>query len=405
VRKNKSRKKVVFVISLLLLLAGACAYAYVSGLMEKLGSDNIEAKAADIKKPVNILVLGVDAGDYANKTADNPKRSDTMMLVRYVPQREKVYMLSIPRDTRVLLNGHAQKLNAAHAIGGPSLTIKTIEEMLGVSINYYASIDYEGFRKCIDAIGGVDVVVPQDMDYDAYDISIHFKEGETVHLDGKRAEEFVRWRKNNDGSGYAMGDLDRAAAQQEFMMNILQKVKSPSMIIRVPKLVDTLSNYVKTNMNTKAMLQYGLKLKNVKVSQVEKEILKGEPKYIGGVSYYIWDKDKNNDFLRNFRDTDEAESDSLVNVDRSKVKVAIYNSTGVKGLAGRYKEKLQEQGYEVVKIANYTKKLDATLINDYSSENYGNTVYDDLQFGKVVEKSGGDTNANVVVILGKDSVK
>ena len=405
-KKNKKKKGILLFVSILLLILISAGCVYGSIFFRRLKGDGAVAKEIDIKKPVNILIMGLDAGDYDNKSEKKPKRSDTMMLVRYIPETEKVYMLSLPRDTRVMLNGKYEKLNASHIIGGAEMTIKTIEKMLGVDINYYAEVDYAGFRECIDAIGGIDVVVPQDMDYDAYDIKIHFKKGETVHLDGKKAEEFVRWRKNNDGTGYAMGDLDRIKGQQEFMMKIVEKVKSPSTIVKLPVMIDTMSKHIKTNMSPSMMLQYALRLGKINTSAIEKQVLAGEAKYIGKVSYYIWSKSKSSEYVSNFKDA----ANTTASIDKSKVNIVIYNSTGVKGLAKKYSEELTSLGYTVLGTSNYSKKISSTVIRDYSQDEYGSTVSEDMKLGDVVEKDAKDKDntypdANIVVILGTDSVK
>lgn len=402
--KGSSKIKKVFItvfIIFLLLASSVVVYGYT--VLNRLNSNEASVEQISVNEPVNILLLGVDAGDYTNKTSNNPKRSDTMILIRYNPDNNKVYMLSIPRDTRVSINGHKEKLNSAHRIGGVSLAIETIEKMLDLKINYYAKVDYSGFRSCIDAIGGVDMEIPFNMDYDAYDISIHFKKGDIVHMDGKKAEEFVRWRKNNNGGGYAMGDLGRAATQQQFILKIIEKMKTPAGILKVPNLIETASKYVTTNMSAKTMLKYMFKLRNVNTSQIENKVLAGEPKYIGGVSYFIYDREKNLEFLSNFK-TGSTKT-AAAEVDRSKIKIKILNSTGVAGLAAKYKNEFESLGYTVIAIGNYTKKQDLTIINDYSESDYGQIICNDLGFGDILEKQGENTEFNVVVILGDDSIK
>lgn len=402
--KSKSKiKKFAITVLIIFLLLASSVVVYGYSLLNRLNSNEAATEQINVNNPVNILLLGVDAGDYDNKTSNNPKRSDTMILIRYNPKDNKVYMLSLPRDTRVAINGHKEKLNSAHRIGGVSLAIETVEKMLGLKINYYAKVDYAGFRNCIDAIGGIDMEIPFNMDYDAYGISIHFKKGEIVHMDGKKAEEFVRWRKNNDGGGYAMGDLGRAATQQQFMLKVVEKMKTPAGILKAPSLIETASKYVTTNMSAKTMLKYMLKLRNVDTSQIENKVLAGEPKYIGGVSYFIYDQVKNQEFLLNFKDGSSETTGEEVN--RSSIRIKIFNSTGVKGLASKYKKDFESLGYTVISIGNYTKKQDFTLINDYSKSNYGQAIFKDLGFGDVLEKQSENTDSDVVVILGEDSVK
>lgn len=402
-RGKRKAKKVFIIVFIIFLLIVTSAAVYGYTILSRLNSKEAAAEQTSVKEPVNILLLGVDAGDYNNKTSHNPKRSDTMILVRYNPDDNKVYMLSLPRDTRVTINGHKEKLNAAHSIGGVPLAIETIEKMLGLKINYYAKVDYSGFRSCIDAIGGIDMEIPYNMDYDAYGINIHFKKGEFVHMDGKKAEEFVRWRKNNDGGGYAMGDLGRVATQQQFILKIIEKMKTPAGILKIPSLIETASKYVTTNMNAATMIKYMFKLRSIDASQINNKVLEGEPKYIGGVSYFIYNKEKNQEYLSNFKDgnTEAAAKD----LDRGKIKIKILNSTGVSGLAAKYKNKLESLGYNVTSIGNYTKKQDFTIINDYSKSDYGQALFNDLGFGDVTEKQNSDTNSDVVIILGDDSIK
>jgi polyisoprenyl-teichoic acid--peptidoglycan teichoic acid transferase len=403
--KKKFKKFMIFLlIAMVITAAAGVSYAYFIAQRLSKGEAEAEAKKVQITKPVNVLLLGVDAGDYDSAKPDkSPKRSDTMMVVHYNPQNEKVYVLSIPRDTRVKVNGHYEKINAAHAIGGPETAIKTVEKLLDIEINYYAKINYKGFRECIDAIGGVDVVVPHDMDYDAWDISIHFKKGENVHLDGEQAERFVRWRKNNNGEGYAMGDLGRISTQQEFMMKVVEKLKTPAGMVRVIPLVNTASQYIETNMDSKNMLAYALKINGVEAANIERKILDGEPKYIGGVSYFVHSESKSEEYLNNFRQTYSADGQKIV--DKRDIKVIILNSTGVNGLASEYKGKMEKLGYNVVEIGNYSKKVNSTIINDYSERGYGELVYKDLKYGNVVEKEEENPPANIVVILGKDILK
>jgi polyisoprenyl-teichoic acid--peptidoglycan teichoic acid transferase len=447
-----------FIISLLIILflAAAAVFGYGYYTISRISHNDIAAKKTDYSKPVNILLLGVDAGDYNNHTKNNPNRSDTMMVLRFIPKTSKVYILSLPRDTKVLLKGHIEKLNAAHSMGGASYTISSVEKLLGIDINYYWEINYEGFRECVDAIGGVDITIPRDMDYDAWKISVHFKKGQIVHMNGEKAEEYVRWRKNNDGSGYATGDLGRIGTQQEFIVKVLQKMKTPTGLIRLPGLIGTISKYLKTNMTSGAMLEYALSARKVKSDLVQRETLPGEAKYIGGVSYYVWNKDTTDKFIGYFRGiepieeaevvptsgnkvstdpmkdnsstsnstnepakdnslvskakTEPAKDNSLTSkvnteTNRNKIDVVILNSTGKAGLAAQYKTKLEKLGYRITNTDNYIyKKYSYTIINDYSNSDYGDTILKDLGLGKIVRKNKAKPMASLVIILGSDSL-
>lgn len=401
-KRHKGFKKLITALLILILIIplGVIAYGYC--LLESISTGEKKARKVSINEPVNVLLLGLDAGDYNDKSGKSPKRSDTIMLARYIPKENRVYILSIPRDTRIVVNGYGKKINALHREGGITLLINKLEKMLGVKVDYYAKVDYEGFRNCIDAIGGVDVKIPFNMDYDAFDISIHFNEGETVHLDGKKAEAFVRWRKNNDGGGYAMGDLGRINTQQQFLLKVFEKMKTPSGMVKIPNLLRIASRYISTDMDPNTMLLYMMKLRKMQLKNIETRIISGEPKYIKGISYYIYDELKNNDYILKFRDSNKVLSETI---NRDKVSITILNSTGVKGLAAKYMDKLLRLGYKDIKTSNYETKLDKTLINDYSKEGFGELIKDDIDVGDIVKKNIEGAPRDVVVILGMDVVK
>lgn len=343
-------------------------------------------------KAANLLLVGVDAGDYEHK--DAPKRSDTIMLIHLESKDKKIFIYSIPRDTRVKVNGEFRKINSVHAIGGIDLLKYKLEDMLKININNYVKVDYKAFRELIDAIGGVDVIIPFDMNYDARDIKIHFKKGEKVHLDGQKAEQFVRWRKNNDGSGYALGDIGRISTQQEFLIKVAEKLKSPLTLVKFPKILGVVSKNVQTDLNGIDMIKYAISFIGISKDEIKTKVMSGEPKYINSVSYYIPSYKNDYEFLRYYR--------SRITGNKVDCSIQILNSTNKSGLAARYKELLKENKYEVSKIGNYNKKLDQTLIycND---EEVGQEIKEIIGCGII--KKYDNQEEDVVVILGLDSVK
>lgn len=345
-----------------------------------------------VPEPINILVVGVDAGDYNNINA--PKRTDTIMLVHLETKEKGVYIYSIPRDTRVSLNGEHQKINAVHAVGGIQLLKQKLEDMLNININYFVKIDYKAFRELVDAVGGVDVVIPHDMNYDARDIKIHFKKGEKVHLDGVKAEQFIRWRKNNDGTGYAMGDLGRISTQQEFLVKISEKFKSPLIIFRLPKVMKVISSNIKTDLSKVKIMRYSLYYLGIDKNNIKTKVMSGQPEYINSISYYIAKYNEDYDFLQNFGNIDKTS--------KRNIKIKILNSTNKNGLAARYKKIFEEKGYDVVEIGNYNKRFNKTVIYCYDEE-ISKEIKDILDCENV--KLVKDNNEIIVVILGTDIVK
>ncbi|HWI65494.1 MAG TPA: LCP family protein [Symbiobacteriaceae bacterium] len=245
---------------------------------------------------VNVLVMGLDADKL---------RSDTMILLSVDPDKQKAAMIQIPRDTRALIAGRntLEKINGAYAYGvgdkqfpANLRSLKTVEDLLDVSIHYTVVIDLEGFRKAIDAVGGVTIDIPQKMDYDdpTQDLHIHFKPGRQ-NLNGKQALEYVRWRGNNDGTGYVDGDLGRIRAQQQFLNALIDKMLRPSNLVSLPSQLVDISKYISTNMEASRLLALAKLAATMDRQNLEMTTLPGtdaylfEPNQNKRLSYYLMD--------------------------------------------------------------------------------------------------------------------
>ncbi len=191
----------------------------------------------------NILVLGVDARPGQNNTH---ARSDTMLLVSLDPNLKKVAIVSIPRDTRVKLNGSTDKINSASVYGGPELATKLVGEMMSIKVDYYVEMDFSGFKNIIDTLGGVDIDVPQRMYKPSEGIDL--QPGQQ-HLDGSQALGFVRFRD------YTYGDIDRTQAQQQFLKALSKEVLQAKTVTRLPSLVNELHQCIYTNISISNMLK------------------------------------------------------------------------------------------------------------------------------------------------------
>ena len=200
----------------------------------------------------NILVLGSDVrtGESIDESQSGPGRSDTIMLVHAA--FGSVRKLSIPRDVEVDIPGHGvNKINAAYALGGPALTIETVESFLGngLQVNHVVEVDFEEFPDFIDALGGVTVNNKTRIcstPFDNFWKGIHFKKGE-IDLDGRRALGYARVRKNNCAP--AEDDRDRAARQQQVLAAIGSQTKSPSTFVRLPWVSWNAPRTLKSDMN------------------------------------------------------------------------------------------------------------------------------------------------------------
>lgn len=198
------------------------------------------AAPARSRKPYcyTLLISGVD---------DAGGGSDTNLLARFDAPGKRIDLVSLPRDTLLHTDRYSNKLNYGYASGGMERLRSDVENLLGVPVDFYVRLGLDGFVALVDHMGGVDFEIPTDMDYDdpVQDLHIHFAKG-MRHLNGAEAMEVVRWRKNNDGGGYANADIGRIATQQAF----LKAVAAQALHIRnAPALAQLLFSYVKTDLS------------------------------------------------------------------------------------------------------------------------------------------------------------
>jgi LCP family protein required for cell wall assembly len=241
--------------------------------------------------PINLLVLGLD-GDGT--------RSDVILLANYRPGENNVNILSITRDTKVIVKSKNAKINALIGMGGEKLIVSKVEEMTGLTIDYYLTMDFNGFRKIIDELGGVEINVPFDMHYDdpMQNLHIHLKKGRQV-LDGSKAEQFVRYRKGNIyGQGYRDGDLGRIKAQQLFIRELIKQKLSIKYISKIDDIYAILKEYTKTNIKLTDIMYY-LKKFNIKIDEIKTWTIPGDSAIIDSVAYFIYDSKETFEIIKN----------------------------------------------------------------------------------------------------------
>ena len=205
----------------------------------------------------NILVVGSDArtGGSIDESQAGPSRADTIMIVH--AELGGVRKLSIPRDTEAEIPGHgARKINAAYALGGPALTIETVENFLGngLKINHLVEVDFEDFPAFIDALGGITVDNKTRIcspPFDNFWKGLRFRRGE-IDLNGARALGYARVR--NNPCAPAEDDRARAARQQEVMHAIGAQAKSPSTFFRLPWVSWQAPKALKTDMKGPSLM-------------------------------------------------------------------------------------------------------------------------------------------------------
>jgi len=242
------------------------------------GEEVTEGKENENSGPVNVLLIGTD------QRGRESARSDTLILASLFPDEKQVKLLSIPRDTRTKIPGRGlEKIAHAHAYGGADLTRKTVEDLLGISIDYYVKVNFQGFINIIDILGGVTMDVEKRMYYP--DEGIDLQPG-LQKLDGEDALAYVRFR--SDGQG----DIGRVERQQKFLSALTDHVKSISTIWKIPDLIKEVNNNVETDMSTKDILYYATKFANIDHESIESHMLPGYPSDNLGASYWIVDNTK-----------------------------------------------------------------------------------------------------------------
>ncbi len=203
------------------------------------------ADAFPSQRAVNLMIIGRDR-DYDDRTDQVLKtraRSDMLMVAHIDLQKNTISLLSIPRDTRVPIPGHGTtKINAAHQIGGPALSEKVVQDNFGIASDKYLALDFEGFEKAIDLLGGVDLAVDKKMDYDDNwgHLHIHLKPG-MQHLNGQQAMGFVRFRHSDT-------DLVRTKRQQALLAALKTKLRSPAALAQIGPLLNAIDTHLESDL-------------------------------------------------------------------------------------------------------------------------------------------------------------
>ena len=276
VKKKNYNRLIALIIILVALIGGLIYYLYTND-----NEDAAPTVTTQQSNAINIMIMGVD------RRADDVGRSDTLMVLTYNPADKKASLLSLPRDTRVHIEKNDyDKINHAYAYGGHELTKKTVEAFLNVPVDYYVMIDVHAFEKIIDAVGGVDIDVEKRMYYeDPWDddggLVIDLYPGKQ-HMDGKTAIQYVRYR---DGEG----DIGRITRQQKFIKAFMSQIISPSILPKLPEIIQNISSAIQTDMPIDKMISLMTDLPTVQQNGLNSTMVPGKPAYIEDISYWIPD--------------------------------------------------------------------------------------------------------------------
>lgn len=241
-------------------------------------------KKVEKGKPVNILVMGIDA-----RNAEQNSRSDTMIVASIDRKTKQVVMVWIPRDTRVQVSAnHYDKINSINVLKGPEEACKVAGKLLDTRIDYYVITNFGGFEKIIDILGGVNIEVESAMTH--YDpnpkLSINLSSG-PQRLNGAEALSYVRYR------GGPTADIGRTVRQQKFVNALAQEMFKPAIITKLPELVPELSKHIHTNIPASDLLFMVQVAREFDTSSIVTQTLPGypftDPK--SGASYWEADPD------------------------------------------------------------------------------------------------------------------
>lgn len=226
------------------------------------------------------VVAGVDEDGY---------RTDLILLCQINRADKRIQILQIPRDTRVNNKRNDKKINSAYYSGFDVMS-REIAQVTGITPEHYVMVGFGGFQEIVDAVGGVTLEIPFAMKYDdpAQDLHIDLPAGKQK-LDGEKAEMYMRYRKGNDGNGYAEGDVGRLSAQKELYNAVGDKLLSPLGLLRLPAVYSAVKKNTETNFTGGEIFGIMKDVMRIGKDRVTIDTLPGSGKYVGGVSYFVYD--------------------------------------------------------------------------------------------------------------------
>lgn len=315
-RRRNWRKLIVGALAaaVIVVFAGAGLVWWTESKIERIPDEELQTLDVDIDGPRNILVVGTDnreglPEDFAGRFGKfGGTRTDVIMLVHFIPG-ERAQILSLPRDLRVDIPDHGfDKINAAHAIGGPELLVQTVKSNLEVDINNYVEIDFLGFATLVDAIGGIELEFKRfardrKSGLEIADIGM-------VKLDGPTALAYARSRQYEelrDGEwvkvGGAGSDIARTKRQQRVMLALFDQATSSSNALNLPNFAATVAEQIRADegLSVSVLLELGRAVLSLDSSDIEAMTLPVELAEFDETSFVVAVEPATNDVLRAFR--------------------------------------------------------------------------------------------------------
>lgn len=377
-------------------------------------STNSTFRLPQLTRPVNILVLGVKV---LSTDVDNPPPetknlryqatinsleglTDTMLLLRFNPDTKKLIVLSIPRDTRTLIEGYGvTKINEANLDGGPALSAKATSELLGgVGIDRYVRINVQGVQKLIDALGGVTVYVPKDIKYqdDSQHLYINLKAGKQ-HLNGDQTLQLLRFRYDE------YGDIGRIQRQQMVLRALMEQTLNPVTLARLPNILSVIQTHLDTNLTVEELVALGGFGTQTNRSNMQMLMVPGQFSAPGEyeASYWLPNPERIQTMVAQYFDFGSAlpmtTSPDMVRV---SVQDSTQNSQAVQSLVST----LGRVGYPNVYVDRpWSESLAQTrIVAQQGNAAVAEELRRSLGLGEVRIESTGSLDSDITIQLGKD---
>ena len=281
---NKARG--CFIVLLVFFLITVVIYIFFSGGGQEIAQNDGQELLYSQKGANALLFLGIDERDPDGEFRG---RTDTIIIYHFGRLGRSDTLIAIPRDTRVNLEGHGyNKINAAYVFGGEEMIKNEIYKLTDIKINNVMVINFAGFEKIIDALGGVEIVVEEPL-HDPLS-GANFDPG-TYLMNGQQALAFARTRSTR------MGDLDRVVRQQYLLSQLLKQNTNLSTIFKMGQVIPVLNTETKSDFSSWDYARLGFQLA-VSRSDLNFITIPVVPANIDGISYLIADEQEVKEFLR-----------------------------------------------------------------------------------------------------------
>jgi LCP family protein required for cell wall assembly len=360
-----------------------------------------------LSRSVNILVMGIDPFPGARNTSPEnfTGSSDTILLLQLNPNDKTVKVLSIPKDSQVVVPGVGlAKISLANSLGGSSLAARVVSRTLNnVPIDRYVRVTTNAFRELVDQLGGVEVFVPQKMSYrDATQkLEIDLDPGWQT-LNGSQAEQFARFRDSS------IGEITRVQRQQSLLKALRDRLTSSTVLPRLPQLSHMIQNYVDTNLSLEEMLALANFCVGLNQENLHMVLLPGNlsPFSQDPSSYWLDSSSEQNRIMGEYfgvRAIGVTQKTQSFNT----LKIAVQNASGQSNLSQSVVNYLKNQGFNnVYSVSDWRDVQRQTeIIAQQGNEDAATNLKQILGLGNIEASSTGDLKSYLTIRVGKDWVE